>query len=251
MHGQSAGRRRLVDEWSRWSRGATQRDRLCGQQPCRCGGQRWRGDVTEALEAANTNTAVTADVAAGSSAETDTITFDQAALQAQVGLGNPLVITLAGSELQITDNVDMVGLGVGVLTIDAAGKSRVVEITNAVTGAEISDLDDHGGRLYALRRRYLECRHDFVSERVGSWKYGQRVFSCQGGLRRRDRQWRHDVFDARHGQREYGRKRFEQLLRLRGRNQQRWQDDLDGCDGEREHGQCQLPVRRSLQAWDR
>ena len=101
--------------------------------------------LREALEAANTNTAVTADVAAGSSAETDTITFDQAALQAQVGLGNPLVITLAGSELQITDNVDMVGLGVGVLTIDAAGKSRVVEITNAVTGAEISDLTITGG----------------------------------------------------------------------------------------------------------
>ncbi|MFW6146631.1 MAG: beta strand repeat-containing protein [Planctomycetota bacterium] len=84
--------------------------------------------LREAIEAANTNTAVTADVAAGSAAETDQITFDVAALRAAAGAGNPLVITLSGTPLTITDDLDLTHTRPETLTIDAAGGSRAIEV---------------------------------------------------------------------------------------------------------------------------
>jgi hypothetical protein len=87
----------------------------------------------EAIEAADNNMAVTPDVLAGSGAETDVITFDQAALQAQAGAGNPLTITLDGAELEITEKLIIQGLGDDVLTIDADGRSRIFSIMGAST----------------------------------------------------------------------------------------------------------------------
>ena len=101
--------------------------------------------LREALEAANTNTAVTDDVLAGSDTDTDIITFDQAALQAEAGAGNPLVIILGGSELTITDDIEIIGLGQDVLTIDANGASRVINIFSSGTGASLSGLTITGG----------------------------------------------------------------------------------------------------------
>jgi len=84
--------------------------------------------LREAIEAANTNTAVTADVLPGSAIEVDIVTFDQTALQAEAGAGNPLAITLGGTHLEVADDLDIQGLGADVLTIDAAGASRVMLI---------------------------------------------------------------------------------------------------------------------------
>ena len=110
--------------------------------------------LREALEAANTNTAVTADVLAGSDTDSDLIMFNASALQAEAGAGNPLTIILNGSELTISDDVNILGLGDDVLTIDANGTSRVIGIDGAadvlmsgltVTGGLTSG---HGGGLH-------------------------------------------------------------------------------------------------------
>ncbi len=101
--------------------------------------------LREALEAANTNSAVTADVIAGSDTETDRITFDQAALQAEAGAGNPLTIILGGTQLEITDDVEIVGLGRDILTIDANDTNRVINISGAGTEATLSGLTITGG----------------------------------------------------------------------------------------------------------
>jgi hypothetical protein len=91
------------------------------------------GAVTlrEAIEAANANEAwnTTTDVVGGSATETDVITFDQSALEAEAGAGNPLTIVLGGTELLVTDDLDIQGLGADVLTVDADGLSRVMRIT--------------------------------------------------------------------------------------------------------------------------
>ncbi len=100
--------------------------------------------LREALEAANTNTAVTDDVQAGSATEADLISFDRAALQAEAGAGNSLVITLAGTELAITDDVTIQGPD-GMLGIDAAGLSRVFRVDSGVT-ARLADLEITGGQ---------------------------------------------------------------------------------------------------------
>lgn len=109
--------------------------------------------LREAIDAANTNTAVN-EAAAGSDAETDIITFDMAALQAEVGEGNPLRIILGGTQLSISDDLEIQGLGADTLTIDANGGSRVFYIdANAavgifglkITGGYITDVYDGGG----------------------------------------------------------------------------------------------------------
>jgi len=57
--------------------------------------------LRKAIEAANTNTAVTADVLAGSDTQADLITFDQAALSDMAGVpvGSPLTVTLDPEQL--------------------------------------------------------------------------------------------------------------------------------------------------------
>jgi len=86
--------------------------------------------LREAIQAANANVAVTGDVQAGSAAQQDVITFDQAALSAEAGVasGQPLTITLGGSQLLVTDDLSIRGLGADVLTIDADGRSSVMVI---------------------------------------------------------------------------------------------------------------------------
>ncbi|HUU82141.1 MAG TPA: Ig-like domain-containing protein, partial [Phycisphaerae bacterium] len=102
--------------------------------------------LREAIAAADSNAAVTADVLAGSATETDRITFDQAALQAEAGVGNPLVIVLGGTELTISDDVDIVGLGAETLTVDAGEASRVLGITGSDVEVTLGGLTITGGR---------------------------------------------------------------------------------------------------------
>ena len=101
--------------------------------------------LREALEAANTNTAVTTDVLAGSAVEADAITFDMVALQAEAGVGNPPVIVLGGTELTISDDLDLTGPGAELLTIDAADGSRVINVTGSETDAALAGLTLMGG----------------------------------------------------------------------------------------------------------
>ncbi len=114
--------------------------------------------LREALQAANTNIAPTTDVMAGSDSETDTITFDLPALQAEAGPDEPLVIVLTGRQLAITDDLVLTGPGADVLTIDARGGSRVIEVlfvppsivTASLTGLTITGgwTDEPGGGIY-------------------------------------------------------------------------------------------------------
>ncbi len=109
--------------------------------------------LREALQAANTNTAVTADVLAGSDGEVDRITFDVPALQAEVGPGNPLVIALDGTALTVSDGLELSGPGADVLTVDAAGKSGVFAISGeravALSGLSIINGNStYGGGLH-------------------------------------------------------------------------------------------------------
>ena len=103
--------------------------------------------LREAIEAANTNSAVTSDVLAGSATEVDIITFDQAALSAEAGVevGQPITITLGGSQLDISDDLDIHGLGADVQTIDADGQSRVLSISGLGTEVELAGLTITGG----------------------------------------------------------------------------------------------------------
>ena len=104
--------------------------------------------LREALEAANTNTAVTTDVLAGSAVEADGITFDMVALQAEAGVGNLPVITLGGTQLTISDDLELAGPGAEMLTIDAAGHSRVIQLTGSETDATLFGLTLTGGFAY-------------------------------------------------------------------------------------------------------
>jgi len=112
--------------------------------------------LREAIRAANENVAVTADVQPGSAVETDIITFDQSALQAEAGPGNPLVIALSISQLEIIDDLEITGPGQDVLTIDADGQDRVLNIPKegthvALTGLTITGghSGDNGGGIYS------------------------------------------------------------------------------------------------------
>ena len=100
--------------------------------------------LREAIQASNTNLAVN-EAPAGSTAEADVIAFDQAALQTEAGPGNPLVITLNGSQLEITDSVDIQGLGTDVLTVDGDGRSRVLHISGGDTRVDLTGLTIMGG----------------------------------------------------------------------------------------------------------
>ena len=103
--------------------------------------------LREAIEAANTNTAVTPDVPAGSATLQDVITFDQAALSAEAGVavGEPVTITLGGTQLEITDSLAIHGLGADILTIDADGRSRVFHVSGAETEVDLTGLTITGG----------------------------------------------------------------------------------------------------------
>ena len=90
--------------------------------------------LREALEAANTNVIV-GDAAAGSDTEVDTIAFAD-------GLNG--TITLDGTQLTITDDVTITGLGADQLAVSGNNASRVFEIASGIT-AEITGLTITGG----------------------------------------------------------------------------------------------------------
>ncbi len=129
--------------------------------------------LREALEASNTNTAVTADVSAGSATQADTITFDLPALQAQAGPGNPLVITLGGTELQITGDLRLTGHSG--LKIDAGNSSRVFRIVNPDAAVVLESLTLVNGRVVGNSRGGgIENAGDLTLNRV--W-----IQDCFGG----------------------------------------------------------------------
>ncbi len=92
--------------------------------------------LREAIEAANTNTAVTADVPAGILGGTDTIGFD-----AGLWAAGPAMIVLGGTELTVTDRLAIEGPGGGKLTISGNFTSGVLYCDAAdlsLTGLRIS-----------------------------------------------------------------------------------------------------------------
>jgi predicted outer membrane repeat protein len=101
--------------------------------------------LREAIEAANTNVAVF-DAAAGSATEVDQITFD-----ADLYSGGPATITLGGSSLQITDDLDIIGPGSENLTIDANEQSSIFQVVGSGDEVTLSGMtltngfSDQGG----------------------------------------------------------------------------------------------------------
>ncbi|EMI28449.1 choice-of-anchor Q domain-containing protein [Rhodopirellula europaea] len=94
--------------------------------------------LREAIQAANTNSAV-GDAAAGEAGgiTTDTIRFDSSLADA--------VITLNGSELEITDALRITLGEANSVTIDADGASRVVRVADGAGEVSIRDLTLTGG----------------------------------------------------------------------------------------------------------
>ena len=79
--------------------------------------------LREALQGANTNAPVNS-VPAGSPFEADTITF-----WSSLFVSGPKTITLGGTELAISDSLSLIGPGRDILTLNAAGLSRVMAVT--------------------------------------------------------------------------------------------------------------------------
>jgi hypothetical protein len=107
--------------------------------------------LREAIEAANTNLAVTEDVLAGRADDVDHITFDRAALSIEAGvdLGEPLTIVLGGTQLEITDDLHIEGLGADALTIDANELSRVMHVVGETIEVSLTGLTLTGGLVEA------------------------------------------------------------------------------------------------------
>lgn len=99
--------------------------------------------LREAIMAANTNAAI-GDIPAGSAVDVDIITFDQTKLEAEAN-GGPLVISLNGTQLSISDSVDIQGLGRDVLAIDANQLSRVLHIVDVNTNFQLAGMTITGG----------------------------------------------------------------------------------------------------------
>ena len=143
--------------------------------------------LREALEAANTNTPV-GDAPAGSSVETDVITFAEALFDS-----GPAVITLGGSQLEIADDVEIRGPGAKRLTVDAEGLSRVFYVDEGVDVA-IDGLAVTGWSVGGRRRRDRQRRdaRDQQLDALGQRGY-RRLSRWRGDQQRRhadDRQLR-------------------------------------------------------------
>ena|GEM_PF-4381356 len=109
--------------------------------------------LREAIAAANANLPV-GDAEAGSGAGVDTVTFDQVALEAEAlaadynwTIDDGLRIVLEGEQLEISDDLTILGLGQDMLTIDADGRSRVFHIAGSFMETAISHLTITGGSL--------------------------------------------------------------------------------------------------------
>ena len=133
------------------------------------------GQITlrEAIQAANDDTSVDGSTA-GSGA--DEIVFDS-------GLAGS-VITLAGTQLELTDNVTIAGLGAHSSIIDGNASSRIFQVNSDVT-ANISGLtitngsSDSGGGIYNLGT--LTLSNSTVSNSYAS-SYGGGIENEEGTL---------------------------------------------------------------------
>ena len=92
--------------------------------------------LREAIEASNLNAAVY-DAVAGSASETDSIVFDASLYNGS--------IVLDGSELLISDDLDIQGLGADDLSVDGGGSSRVFYISGDRVQFKLSDITVTGG----------------------------------------------------------------------------------------------------------
>jgi len=102
--------------------------------------------LREALTAANTNTDLADGLPGGSGVGVDRIVFDVAALQAEAGVGNPLILTLDnGPALMLADAIEILGPGDDVLTIDAVGTGRVIHVNDPAVEAVLAGLTLTGG----------------------------------------------------------------------------------------------------------
>ncbi len=89
--------------------------------------------LREAIQAANTNAPVGTDAPAGSATETDIIRFAP-----ELAGGT---ITLNGTQLEVTDELDIQGFPADKLTLDAAGASRVLYVNDvdlSLTGLRVT-----------------------------------------------------------------------------------------------------------------
>jgi CSLREA domain-containing protein len=116
--------------------------------------------LREAIQAANTNSDVN-EAPAGDLLKTDIITFAPSLAGG--------AITLDGTELQITEDLEIRGLGADELTIDADGRSRVFSVGKdvsvlfdslTITGG---DLARYGGGIYGDRNSALTVTNSTIS----------------------------------------------------------------------------------------
>ena len=135
--------------------------------------------LREAIEAANTN-AIVGDAHAGSDTETDIITFDPSLTSGTIVLG--------GTELSITEDLEIQGLGADRLTIDADGASRIFNITSG-TSSSISQLTltggnaDYGG---AIRTSGLLQVSDCEIDNNTATNHGGGIYAEAGTLEVKD-----------------------------------------------------------------
>jgi len=98
--------------------------------------------LREAIQAANTNKAV-GDAPAGSATATDVIQFDPSLTGG--------TITLSGTELAITDSVQIIGLGSDRLTINANAASRIFNVTggtDSISGIHLTNSNGSNAAVY-------------------------------------------------------------------------------------------------------
>ncbi|MFW6154577.1 MAG: choice-of-anchor Q domain-containing protein [Planctomycetota bacterium] len=136
--------------------------------------------LREAIDAANTNTAVTADVAAGSATEADSITFSYRIKG---------TITLDGAPLILTDDLEIIGPGSERLTLDGGAtfwSNRVLQVDSgavvSLSGLKIAGgaADGRGGGIY--NDGTLTLTHVAVVDNLASAAGGGIYNSLQGSL---------------------------------------------------------------------
>ena len=150
--------------------------------------------LREAVEAATGNVEVN-EAPAGSSTETDRIVFDPAALQMEAGEGNPLVIVLGGSELLVTDELEIVGLGRDLLTLDASGSSRIFQVrgsTFALSGMTLRGaVGSYAGMVIYSYYSELILSDLLISENSGY--QGTAIYAQSGSLQLRNAEVRNNT----------------------------------------------------------
>ncbi|MCC7147412.1 MAG: right-handed parallel beta-helix repeat-containing protein [Phycisphaeraceae bacterium] len=135
--------------------------------------------LREAIEAANTNAAVN-EAAAGSGSATDSITFAPSLFA-----GGHVDLILAGTELSIIGDLSITGPGQELLSIDAAGLSRVLVIWGSGVDATLAGLtitggyiNGDGGGIHSSGGSHVTLAHCAISYNYAIWDGGG---GCVGG----------------------------------------------------------------------